>query len=70
MSLGYFRTLFSVPGRSTSSELPAEERQAAGIREGLIRFSIGLDADIEHTERRIEKCLEEVGVKRGTVSRR
>jgi methionine-gamma-lyase len=64
VSLGYFRTLFSMPGRSTSSEIPAEERAAAGIGEGLIRFSIGLDADIEHTAARIERCLEEVGVPR------
>lgn len=63
VSLGYFKTLFSMPGRSTSSEIPAEERERAGISDGLIRFSIGLDADIEQTMGRIEKCLLEVGVK-------
>ena len=63
VSLGYFKTLFSMPGRSTSSEIPPEERAAAGIGEGLIRFSIGLDADIEHTMTRIERCLERAGVK-------
>ncbi len=63
VSLGYFKTLFSMPGRSTSSEIPAEEREKAGISDGLIRFSIGLDADIEQTMGRIEKCLLEVGVK-------
>ncbi len=63
VSLGYFKTLFSMPGRSTSSEIPAEERAAAGIGEGLIRFSIGLDADIEHTMTRIERCLAKANVK-------
>ncbi|MBI5168460.1 MAG: aminotransferase class V-fold PLP-dependent enzyme [Candidatus Eisenbacteria bacterium] len=63
VSLGYFKTLFSMPGKSTSSEIPAEERALAGISDGLIRFSIGLDADIEHTWRRIERCLESSGVK-------
>ncbi|MCC6649850.1 MAG: aminotransferase class I/II-fold pyridoxal phosphate-dependent enzyme [Candidatus Eisenbacteria bacterium] len=62
VSLGYFKTLFSMPGRSTSSEIPAEERAAAGISDGLIRFSIGLDANIEHTWSRIERCLEAAGV--------
>ncbi len=66
VSLGYFKTLFSMPGKSTSSEIPAEERAAAGISDGLIRFSIGLDADIEHTWRRIERCLEAAGVKTRT----
>ena len=63
VSLGYFKTLFSMPGRSTSSEIPPEERAAAGIGDGLIRFSIGLDAEIEHTMARIERCLAEAGVK-------
>jgi methionine-gamma-lyase len=30
VSLGYFKTLFSVPGHSTSSEIPAEERRRWG----------------------------------------
>lgn len=62
VSLGYFKTLFSMPGRSTSSEIPPEERERAGISEGLIRFSIGLDANIEQTMTRIEGCLRDVGV--------
>ncbi len=62
VSLGYFKTLFSMPGHSTSSEMPAEERATAGISEGLIRFSIGLDADIEQTARRIEACIARVGL--------
>lgn len=69
VSLGYFKTLFSSPGHSTSSELGPEELAKAGIGAGLIRFSIGLDAAIEHTAARIERCLVEVGVPTRSESR-
>lgn len=49
VSLGFYKTLFSAPGSSTSSEIPEEEQVAMGLTDGLIRFSIGLDADIERT---------------------
>ncbi|MFM7230866.1 MAG: PLP-dependent transferase, partial [bacterium] len=62
VSLGYFRTLFSAPGGSTSSEIPTEEREAMGLSPGLVRFSSGLDEDIAGTLQRIERCLSEVGV--------
>lgn len=57
VSLGYFKTLFSPPGHSTSSEIPKEERDAMGLSEGLIRFSVGLDNDINHSFERIRRCL-------------
>jgi methionine-gamma-lyase len=62
VSLGFYKTLFSAPGSSTSSEIPDEEQQAMGMTPGLVRFSIGLDNDIERTYQRIVKCLKEVGV--------
>ena len=65
VSLGYFKTLFSSPGRSTSSEIPETERKAMGISDGLIRFSVGLDSDIDRAGERIEKCLAEVGALAG-----
>jgi methionine-gamma-lyase len=58
VSLGYFKTLFSHPGRSTSSELPEEFQHEIGLKEGLIRMSIGLDNDIKHTLNQIMKCLD------------
>ncbi len=61
VSLGYFKTLFSPPGHSTSSEIPEEERHKMGLGDGLIRFSVGLDQNIEGTWRTIEKLLKEVG---------
>lgn len=58
VSLGYFKTLFSNPGKSTSSEVPEEEQREMGMSEGLVRFSVGLDHDIERTYDKIKKCLE------------
>jgi methionine-gamma-lyase len=61
VSLGFYKTLFSSPGRSTSSEIPEEERDAMGLTEGLVRMSIGLDMDIEETWQRMYACLEQIG---------
>jgi len=60
VSLGYFKTLFSAPGSSTSSEIPASERHAMGLTDGLIRFSVGLDSDIQRTLTTILGCLSEL----------
>jgi len=60
VSLGYFKTLFSNSGKSTSSEVPVEIQQEMGLSEGLVRFSVGLDNDIENTWQRIKSCLEKV----------
>ncbi len=62
VSLGFYKTLFSAPGSSTSSEIPAEEQKAMGLSDGLIRFSIGLDNNIERTYQMMKDCMIEVGV--------
>lgn len=62
VSLGFYKTLFSAPGSSTSSEIPEEEQKEMGLSDGLIRFSIGLDNDIERTYHMMRKCMVEVGV--------
>ncbi len=62
VSLGFYKTLFSAPGTSTSSEIPVEEQKEMGLSDGLVRFSIGLDNDIERTFEMIKKCMEECGV--------
>jgi methionine-gamma-lyase len=62
VSLGFYKTLFSAPGSSTSSEIPLEEQKEMGLSDGLIRFSIGLDNDIERTYRMMRECMEETGV--------
>jgi len=60
VSLGYYKTLFSLPGSSTSSEIPEDEQNKMGLSPGIIRFSIGLDNDIERTFNRLKKCLEKL----------
>ena len=62
VSLGFYKTLFSASGSSTSSEIPAEEQIKMGLSDGIIRFSIGLDNDIERTYRAMRKCMSKVGV--------
>jgi len=61
VSLGYFKTLFSNSGRSTSSELPEHLQQKIGINPGLTRFSVGLDDDIEHTWKIVSESLTAIG---------
>jgi len=62
VSLGFYKTLFSAPGSSTSSEIPENEQKEMGLTDGLIRFSIGLDNDIERTYKMMKACMVEVGV--------
>ena len=62
VSLGFYKTLFSAPGTSTSSEISEEEQKIMGLSEGLIRFSVGLDNDIERTYKAMFKCMQSVGV--------
>lgn len=62
VSLGYYKTLFSCPGTSTSSEIPEGEQVSMGLSKGMIRMSIGLDEDIEDTFQRIKGCLDAMGV--------
>lgn len=62
VSLGFYKTLFSAPGTSTSSEIPLEEQETMGLSDGLIRFSIGLDDDIERTYQTMKKCMIRLGV--------
>ena len=60
VSLGYFKTLFSNSGKSTSSEVPEHIQQEMGLSPGLVRFSVGLDHNIEHTWQLIKSCLVEL----------
>jgi methionine-gamma-lyase len=60
VSLGYFKTLFSNSGKSTSSEIPEDIQKEMGLSEGLIRFSVGLDNDIERTWLKIKSCLDQM----------
>ena len=62
VSLGFYKTLFSAPGASTSSEIPEEEQDEMGLSEGMVRMSVGLDNDIERTFQKIKACMQETGI--------
>ncbi|WP_372945291.1 aminotransferase class I/II-fold pyridoxal phosphate-dependent enzyme [Muriicola sp.] len=62
VSLGFYKTLFSAPGTSTSSEIPEEEQESMGLTDGLIRFSIGLDNDIHRTYSMMKSCMVKLGI--------
>ncbi|MEJ4089299.1 aminotransferase class I/II-fold pyridoxal phosphate-dependent enzyme [Galbibacter orientalis] len=62
VSLGFYKTLFSAPGSSTSSEIPLEEQKEMGLSNGLIRFSIGLDNDIKRTYEMMKTCMKELEI--------
>lgn len=62
VSLGFYKTLFSAPGSSTSSEIPEEEQDLMGLSEGMVRVSIGIDNDIERTFEKMKACMKQVGI--------
>ncbi|MEM6718899.1 MAG: aminotransferase class I/II-fold pyridoxal phosphate-dependent enzyme [Bacteroidota bacterium] len=62
VSLGFYKTLFSAPGTSTSSEIPEEEQAEMGLTNGLIRFSVGLDHDIQRTYKVMRECMEALNI--------
>lgn len=60
VSLGFYKTLFSSPASSTSSEVPEVERLAMGLSDGLVRISVGLDDGIEQVADRMLECVNKV----------
>jgi methionine-gamma-lyase len=61
VSLGFSRTLMSCSAKSTSSEIPEEERKKIGLSEGLLRFSIGFTGNAEEMWSRFMKCYRTLG---------
>jgi len=61
VSLGYFDTLMSCPGSSTSSEMTDEDMSSAGIGEGLVRISVGYTGTVEQRWQQLEGALMDVG---------
>jgi methionine-gamma-lyase len=62
VSLGFYKTLFSAPGLSTSSEIAEEERETMGLSDSLVRISIGLDHDIKRTYNTMIACMKKVNI--------
>jgi len=61
VSLGYFDTLMSCSGSSTSSEMTDDDKSAAHISAGLVRLSIGYTGTLEQRWSQLTQALERVG---------
>ncbi|MGA6926473.1 MAG: aminotransferase class I/II-fold pyridoxal phosphate-dependent enzyme [Desulfosarcina sp.] len=62
VSLGYFDTLMSCSGASTSSEIKAQDQQKMGLSPGLIRLSIGYTGSLEKRMQQMERAVRAVGL--------
>ncbi|MCZ6868647.1 MAG: PLP-dependent transferase [Gammaproteobacteria bacterium] len=62
VSLGYFDTLMSCSGSSTSSELSEDDKEEAGISPGLIRISVGYTGSMEQRWAQLEAGLRDVAL--------
>tara|TARA_Y100001968_G_C19118654_1_gene600860 strand:- start:5 stop:652 length:648 start_codon:yes stop_codon:yes gene_type:complete len=62
VSLGYFKTLFSLPGNSTSSEISDEKQIEMGLSKGIIRLSVGIDDNIENSFEKMKICMNELEI--------
>jgi len=69
VSLGYFDTLMSCSGSSTSSEMSDEGKEVAGISPGLVRVSIGYTGTLEQRWSQLLSALEETGIVDARASR-
>lgn len=57
VSLGYYETLMSCSGSTTSSEMSPGDRMLAGISPGLVRMSVGYSGTLEQRWAQFEKAL-------------
>jgi methionine-gamma-lyase len=62
VSLGYFDTLMSCSGSSTSSELTEADKAAAQITPGLVRMSIGYTGTVEQRWQQLTTALSQTGM--------
>jgi len=62
VSLGYFDTLMSCSGSSTSSELSDDDKDSAGISPGLLRISIGYTGTLEQRWTQLLAALRTTGI--------
>jgi len=69
VSLGFFDTLMSCPGSSTSSEMTDEDKSSAGIGAGLVRMSVGYTGTIEQRWQQMESALRDIGAISAPLSR-
>jgi methionine-gamma-lyase len=62
VSLGYFDTLMSCSGSTTSSEMTEEDKADAHISPGLVRMSVGFTGTLEQRWRQLHSALTRLGL--------
>lgn len=62
VSLGYFDTLISCSGSSTSSEIPPEDQAKMGLSPGLLRIAMGYTGVLEDRVEQITRAVKKVGL--------
>jgi methionine-gamma-lyase len=62
VSLGYFDTLMSCSGSSTSSEIPEADQHKMGLSPGLLRIAIGYTGDLQSRKEQIARAVKQVGL--------
>ncbi len=62
VSLGYYDTLMSCSGSSTSSEISPEDQSKMGLSPGLVRMSIGLSGSLLERIQQMERAVQKAGL--------
>ncbi len=62
VSLGYYDTLMSCSGSSTSSEIPPEDQDKMGLSPGLVRLSIGFSGPLEDRIQQMDRAIRKAGL--------
>ncbi len=58
-SLGAVETMITHPATMTHADIPAQERQARGLSDGLVRLSVGIE-DVEDLLEDLDQALDKV----------
>jgi len=62
VSLGYYDTLMSCSGSSTSSEIPPEKQDQMGLSPGLLRIAVGYSGDLKDRIKQIGQAVRDAGL--------
>ena len=62
VSLGFYDTLMSCSGSSTSSEASKEEQEKMGLSPGLVRISVGYTGNLDSRLEQIERAAKKAGL--------
>ncbi len=60
VSLGYFDTLISCSGSSTSSEINVEAQQKMGLSPGLMRIALGYTGDLDTRMQQMKRAVKKI----------